>query len=138
MEIIFIFLTLMALPFVMAIGLIAVIVIFMIESLPYVLAFFLILFAIGVILTGGVAIVRILPDAIQTVFAVIFGLLGVIIIIGSPVLALVIFLFGLLISPLVFIFSLVEFKTLFLCFLALVCIFVCFWFSQADKEKGSQ
>ena len=137
MEIIFIFLTLMALPFVMAIGLIAVIVIFMIESLPYVLAFFLILFAIGVILTGGVAIVRILPDAIQTVFAVIFGLLGVIII-GSPVLALVIFLFGLLISPLVFIFSLVEFKTLFLCFLALVCIFVCFWFSQADKEKGSQ
>nr|DAM63915.1 MAG TPA: hypothetical protein [Caudoviricetes sp.] len=137
MEIIFIFLTLMALPFVMAIGLIAVIVIFMIESLPYVLAFFLILFAIGVILTGGVAIVRILPDAIQTVFTVIFGLLGVIII-GSPVLALVIFLFGLLISPLVFIFSLVEFKTLFLCFLALFCIFVCFWFSQADKEKGSE
>ena len=135
MEIIFIFLTLMALPFVMAIGLIAVIVIFMIESLPYVLAFFLILFAIGVILTGGVAIVRILPDAIQTVFTVIFGLLGVIII-GSPVLALVIFLFGLLISPLVFIFSLVEFKTLFLCFLAFFCI--CFWFSQADKEKGSE
>ena len=121
----------------MAIGLIAVIVIFMIESLPYVLAFFLILFAIGVILTGGVAIVRILPNTIQTVFTVIFGILGLIII-GSPVLALVIFLLGLLISPLVFIFSLVEFKTLFLCFLALVCIFVCFWFSQADKEKSSE
>ena len=135
MEIIFIFLTLMALPFIMAIGLIAVIVIFMIESLPYVLAFFLILFAIGVILTGGVAIVRILPNTIQTVFTVIFGILGLIII-GSPVLALVIFLLGLLISPLVFIFSLVEFKTL--CFLALVCIFVCFWFSQADKEKSSE
>ena len=139
MEFLFILPMLVGWLFILIIALIVIIVKFIIELIPYVLAFILIFSAIGSVFAGGAAIAKTFPCTVQTLLKRIISILGIIII-GSYALAAAVFLFGLLISPFVLIFSLVEFKTLLLWLLFFVSAIVCFLITDDEKEKenGSQ